>query len=56
MVLEDGTSSKVELKNDYVKSDNGDYDIKWVKDDGTDYGPSDQIQKVRTNIDKHVFA
>ena len=56
VVLEDGTSSKVELKNDYVKSDNGDYDIKWVKDDGTDYGPSDQIQKVRTNIDKHVFA
>ena len=52
VVLEDGTSAKVELKNDYVKVKNGtNYSIEWVKENGQPFGEDEQIRKVRTSID-----
>ncbi|MCQ5160556.1 S-layer homology domain-containing protein [Clostridium sp. DFI.5.61] len=57
VVLEDGTSAKVELKNDYVKVKNGtNYSIEWVKENGQPFGEDEQIRKVRTSIDGHVFS
>ena len=57
VVLEDGTSAKVELKNDYVKVKNGtNYSIEWVKENGQPFGEDEPIRKVRTSIDGHVFS
>ena len=57
VVLADGTKAKIDLKNDYVDVKGGnDYAIKWVKANGQDFTANERIEKVRTNIDKHVFA